>query len=175
MLRRSASRVRLLRSASRAALGFALVLSSAARAQVATPPMVGSWHGDARIIVNWTKQRTLPVRLVVHADDRVTGTVGDAQLADGVLVRYRADDTHTFRWKTEYLVDANLIGPVSRAENIWRTSVHLLLDWRNDHFEGGLSTSGWKLGSTERKVIDATLLLARPVATYSSPFNPFVP
>jgi hypothetical protein len=59
------------------------VLTSWATESAVTPAMVGHWEGDARIIVSWCHQKNLTVKVNIHADGSVTGTVGDAKLTDG--------------------------------------------------------------------------------------------
>ena len=58
-------------------------LTSWATESVVTPAMVGHWEGNARIIVSWCHQTNLPVKVDIHADGSVTGTVGDAKLTEG--------------------------------------------------------------------------------------------
>ena len=138
-----------------------LLAAPSARSQVAIPPMLGLWQGDAEITVTWTKQRTLPVRIEIHRDDRVTGTIGEATLSGARLIRVDDERASTARWKTDYLIYGNLSGPLIRKETIWRASVELWLNWRDQRFQGGLTTSGWKVAGSERRVVDAVLVLHR--------------
>jgi hypothetical protein len=64
------------------ALTLAFTGSRAAES-IVTPAMVGHWEGNARIIVSWCHQTNLPVKVDIHADGSVTGTVGDAKLTEG--------------------------------------------------------------------------------------------
>jgi hypothetical protein len=153
-----------MRATSRAiclALSILLAASPRAWSQVAIPPMLGLWQGDAEIVVTWTRQRTLPVRIEIHPDDRVTGTIGEATLVGAKLIRVDDERERTARWKTDYVISSNLTGPLIRKETIWRTSVELWLDWRDQRFQGGLTTSGWKVAGSERRVLDAVLVLRR--------------
>jgi hypothetical protein len=47
--------------------------------QLPDPAMMGTWSGDEQIVVNWTNQRSIHVRLVILADGSVSGEVGDAR------------------------------------------------------------------------------------------------
>ena len=141
----------------------ALALSSNASAQVATPSMIGRWKGDAQIAVNWTKARTLPVEIVIAADDRVTGTVGNAALVDGRFSRNRGWITRRLDWKTDYIIDAKLQGPVIAAEGIERESVRIPLNWTSGHFEGGVNTSGSKIGDAQSMILAAGKLVLHRV------------
>ena len=143
------------------ALPMLLAVAPRARCQTAIRPMLGVWAGDAEIVVAWTRQRTLPVRIEIHSDDRVTGTIGEATLVGARLIRVDDERASAARWKTDYLISSNLTGPLIRKETIWRTSVELWLDWRDQRFQGGLTTSGWKVAGSERRAIDAVLVLHR--------------
>ncbi len=47
--------------------------------------MTGEFKGSAKIVVNWTKQKQLPVEVAIAEDGSVTGKVGDATLKEGRL------------------------------------------------------------------------------------------
>ena len=143
------------------ALALAVFAAAAAGAQVATPPMVGKWAGKAEILVNWTKQRTLPVSIAIGADDKVSGTIGDAELVNGRLQKNRGWVARALQVKTEYVIEADLSGPIIRDEHIRRASVHLPLDWRDGRFEGSVNTSGSKVGGPDRMALTAKLVLHR--------------
>jgi hypothetical protein len=137
-----------------AAVALLCLTSRSSAGQASIPPIIGTWQGDAAIRVNWTRARTLPIRLTITRDDRVTGVVGEAKLVDAMLMRDPEQGM-------SYRIEANLTGPIIRKETIWRTSVTITLDWRDDHFVGDLQTSGWKVGGIERKVLLATFTLRR--------------
>jgi hypothetical protein len=141
----------------------ALALSGVTGAQVVEPAMIGRWDGMGQVVVPFPRQRTLPVTVVIVSDDDVSGSIGDAEFHDG---RFREDPDPAgslLRWRTRYVITANLEGPVIRAENIWRTSVRIALNWVGDHFEGGLTTNGWTSGGREWRAVAASLTLFRPV------------
>lgn len=142
---------------------LALSLPLAAHAQVATPLMAGRWSGEAEIAVDWTQQRTLPVNIVIFANDMVTGTVGDAALSEGQIKRNRGWFSSIVHWKTDFVIDAKLTGPIIRGEHVERASVHMPLDWTDGRFEGGISTSGWIAGGPQAAVFAARRLVLHRV------------
>lgn len=111
--------------------------------------MVGTWSGDSRICVNWTVQRILPVRLTIAADGSVTGTIGDAALRSGRLQVNRNSLERALHWKTDWIVVGHLDGDVIKAEGIHRAGVKVPLDWVDDHFQGGVNTSGGMFGGKQ--------------------------
>jgi hypothetical protein len=143
------------------AVASILAVPAIGASQVATPMMVGRWEGEGNIVVDWTKQRTIAVNIVIFADDKVTGTVGDATLVNGRLLRNRGWLSSMMHWKTDYIIEATLEGPIIRAENIERANVYMPLNWRDGRLEGGINTSGAKSGGTERAVLTAKVMLHR--------------
>ena len=146
-------------------IGLALVTSIAlpvaGPGQVVIPLMVGRWEGDAQMVVNWTRQRTLGVSIAIFANDSVAGTVGDARLVNARFLKSPGSLPGELRWKTDYVIEANLEGPIIRAENIYRTTVRMPLSWIGDGFRGGINTSGWMVGGVEYRAIAANVLLRR--------------
>ena len=136
-------------------------ISSVSRAQTVIPPMIGMWQGDATVTSSWTRARTIPMRITITADDRVTGTVGDATLVNAMLRKNRGDPAQSLPWKATYIVEANLHGAVINKDNVFRASLQIALDWRDDHFVGGFKTSGWKVGNNEARAVLADLVLYR--------------
>jgi len=68
------------------------------------PEIRGAWAGEGRFLdrdLN-AEYGTFPVVIEVHPDDSVTGTVGVAEVTDGV-VKSRPED---------FLIEAGLAGPV---------------------------------------------------------------
>jgi hypothetical protein len=108
--------------------------------------MAGAWTGEAQIFVNWTAQRTLPVRLTIAPDGNVSGLIGDATLRNGRLERNRTAIGRALHMKTDWIVVGTLDGDVIKAEGIRRDAVKVPLDWVDDHFEGGVNTSGSHFG-----------------------------
>lgn len=139
----------------------ALTASRASVAQVAAPAMVGRWSGEATITVSWTKQRVLPIDITICLGDTVRGSVGNALLDGGRVERGDASAGGSASSATEYVIVANLAGPIIRAENIWRQSIHITLNRRDTILEGVLTTSGWPLLSREVRTITARFVLQR--------------
>lgn len=131
-------------------------------AALRSPQMAGAWSGEARIAVNWTTQRTLPVNLTIDQDSRVSGTIGDAVLRNGRLDRNRTAIGRALNLKTDWIVRGDLEGTVIKAEGVRRDAVTLPLNWIEDHFEGAVHTSGSHFGGKETMWIAAfDLRLAR--------------
>jgi hypothetical protein len=130
-------------------------------AQTAKPPMVGRWRGEGTIVAPWPRQRALVVDLTIFASDSVAGKVGDATLVGGWITTRDPGSRSSLRWNTDYMILGNLDGPIIRAEGIWRPSVQIPLNWNGDGFAGGLTTTGWRVGSLDHRTVDARLVLRR--------------
>lgn len=66
-------------------LGLALAGCASTPLTDVPPAMVGTWQGDATIIVAWVDQETLPVTITIAENGVVEGTAGDATLVAGHL------------------------------------------------------------------------------------------
>ena len=113
------------------------------------PAMAGTWSGNAHIVVNWTEQKKLPVRVAITQDGTVAGTVGDATLRDGRLRRNRNAIGRALNVKTDWIIEGKLEGAIIKSEGIQRDSVKLPLNWIDDHYEGGVNTSGSAVGGKQ--------------------------
>lgn len=136
-------------------------VSLSAPAQVAKPSVIGRWGGVADIVVNWTKQRTLPINIVIGANDQVTGSVGDATLVKGRLLRNRGALARAVQIKTDYIIEAELDGPIIRAENVQREMVQMPFNERDGRLAGSLNSSSQKIGNAASKVFTAKFVLLR--------------
>jgi hypothetical protein len=147
----------------RSALGYVCALTTAmtspSRAHVVAKDMVGRWKGEAEVVVDWTKARTLPVNLYISPDGRAMGTVGDARLVDGRLSSNRGWLMRSLGWKRDYIIDGKLDGPIIAAENIVREAAMVPLDWKNGRFEGGVNTSGTQFGGASSMILAAGKLV----------------
>jgi hypothetical protein len=132
--------------------------SAPAAGTVVTPAMVGTWQGDARIVVAWCRQPTLPIAVEIAADGTVTGKVGDATLAHGRLAANRGALGRKLNLATDYIITGELTGPIVAAENITRKSVSIPLDFTGTTFTGGLHTSGSKFGGKAKMILSAGFL-----------------
>jgi hypothetical protein len=130
--------------------------------QLPDPAMVGTWSGDGQIVVNWTDQRSIHVRLVIVADGSVSGAVGDAQLTSARIARNRGAIGRFLHIKTDYIVSGELRGPVIASEHVQRDGVKMPLNWNGSVFTGALHTSGSAFGGAHRMAFTAShLRLAR--------------
>jgi hypothetical protein len=136
-------------------------LSLSVPAQVAKASVIGRWGGVADIVVNWTKQRTLPINIVIGANDQVTGSVGDATLVKGRLLRNRGAVARALQIKTDYVIEAELDGPIIRAENVQREMVQMPFNERDGRLAGSLNSSGQKIGNAASMVLTAKFVLLR--------------
>ena len=120
-----------------------LTVSSAWAAEsVVTAAMAGHWEGNARIVVSWCHQTNLPVKIDIHADGNVTGTVGDAQLKKGHFQQNRGWLGRQLNLATDFIVQGNLEGALVAAEGITRERVMMPLNFDEGAFKGGVNTSG---------------------------------
>jgi hypothetical protein len=144
-------------------LATSLLLASpfGASAQVATPSVIGRWSGVADILVDWTTQRTLPINIVIGADDQVTGSIGDATLVNGRLSRNRGWLGRAMQVKTDYIIQADLDGLIIRAENIQRDMVQIPFNWRDGRLAGSMNSSGYKIGKVASRILTAKFVLLR--------------
>ncbi len=133
--------------------------SSRGGGNVVTPPMVGHWEGNARIVVSWCQQTNLPVKVDIHADGSVTGAVGDAKLAAGRFQKNRGWLGHKYNlYATDYIIVGNLDGALVAAEGITRQRVMMPLNFKGSAFIGGVNTSGSAFGGKEKMWLAARSL-----------------
>jgi hypothetical protein len=127
-----------------------------------TSAMVGQWNGNARIIVTWCRQPTLPVSVNIQTNGDVTGKVGDAALTSGYLKRNRGWLGRKLHLKTDYVIVGKLKGPIVPREQISRSGVSIPLNFTGTNFVGGVHTSGTHVGGKKRMVLSAgSLTLVR--------------
>jgi len=148
---------------------LAMAIAPTTSAQTAKPPMLGVWQGEGVVVVPWVHQRKIPVTLAIMANDSVSGTVGDAKLVGGWFTTRDPGSRVGYRWNTDYIIIANLDGPVIRAEGIWRPAVYIPLNWNGADFVGGFATSGWRVGSVDHRTVEANLVLRRLVLANAFP------
>ncbi len=111
--------------------------------------MVGHWEGNARIIVIWCHQTNLSVKVDLHEDGTVTGTVGDATLTGGQFLRNRGWLGRRLNLFSDYIITGSLNGAIVKAEGITRSKVMIPLDFVSGALKGGLDTSGTMFHSKE--------------------------
>ena len=125
------------------------------------PEMIGDWHGRGDIVVSWTNQRELPVRLTIAPNGAVRGTIGDARF-DGRLVRNRGSLGRALHIKTDYLITGRLEGCLVASEIVCRDWAKLPLDWSGSRFIGGLHTNGTIAGGKDRMMLSVARLSLVP-------------
>jgi len=133
------------------ASAFSLGFAGCSRAgeSIVTPAMIGHWEGTAHIVVAWCQHTKLAVKLDIHADGSVTGTVGDAKLTDGHFLRNRGWLGRKLNLWSDYIITGGLDGPIVAADGITRSRVGIPLNFTDGMFEGGVNTSGALWGGKE--------------------------
>ncbi|MEZ4862789.1 MAG: hypothetical protein R3C14_15845 [Caldilineaceae bacterium] len=139
------------------ALYLALASCGATPLTEVPPAMVGTWQGEATIIVAWVDQETLPVRVTIHPDSRVEGQAGDATLVDGSLRKNPLG--------SPYIIMADLDGPIVATEGIERVGVKMPLDFEEGQFVGGVATTGTEMGGKETMILTASDLVLTRIET----------
>lgn len=122
--------------------------------------LTGNWEGQARPLNDFLQHQPLAVSLAISPSGEVAGTVGKATLK---RARFRA--RKKTEWKAmnhyEYRIDFQLEGDL--LPGLHRRSGRILLNWRNQRWEGWILTEGSLFGGSERVQIQAVdLLLQRP-------------
>lgn len=138
-------------------LDFALEKAPSEELKIPTIPTeyIGHWKGQAKIIVNWTKQKHLPIDIEIHSDGTIEGKVGDAELVNGKLVKKSWVYTKVFQHENPYRIVGDLQGEIIKSENIQRDSVHISIRVEDSKIDGGLGTSGTKTGGKENMILSA--------------------
>ena len=123
--------------------------------------MAGIWCGSARIVVDWTVQKKLGLRLTIDRLGNVTGQVGDAQLTSGRIRVNRGPVGRMLNIKTDYIIVGNLRGPIIAAEGVARSELKIPVNWTGSEFHGSVHTDGSSFGGKARMVLSASGLLLR--------------
>jgi beta-lactamase regulating signal transducer with metallopeptidase domain len=127
---------------------------------------VGHWKGQAKIIVNWTRQRWLAIEIEIMPDGKVTGKVGDSELKDAVFKSNRGWLGKKLNIKTDWIIRGDLIGPVIKNENIEREYINLLfMDLDADgKIKGGFHTSGTHIGTKKSMVMSGMDMVLKKIS-----------
>jgi hypothetical protein len=123
--------------------------------------MTGVWCGSARIVVDWTVQKNLGLRLTIDASGNVTGQVGDAQLASGRVRTNRGPVGRMLHIRTDYIIVGRLRGPIIAAEAVARSEVKIPVNWTGSEFHGSVHTDGSSFGGKDHMVLSASRLVLR--------------
>lgn len=130
------------------------------------PSFEGTWTGSAEIVVSWTTQRTLHVTLAIDSSGNVRGCVGDAELA-GRITRNRNALVRALNWKTDYIVHAQLTGLFIASEGIARAGLQMPFNLVDGRIQGGVHTTGAKVGGKDAMKVSARRLVLRRVGPAS--------
>lgn len=125
------------------------VAAGAREAAGTAAALAGTWSGSARVGVAWCRQTLIPVSLVIAADGRVTGRVGDATLVGARLVSHRGPLLRRLGLSSDWLVGADLAGPLVAAEGIVRSVLRMPFDVVGGRLHGTLVTDGTVFGGRE--------------------------
>jgi len=121
--------------------------STATTTQPVASNPAGEWSGNATIVVNWVKQRNLPIAVTIAPDGSVTGTVGDAQLVDARLRAGRGPVLRSLGWARDYRIHGKLQGDILKDEQVQRDEVDIVFDRSGDgKLVGGAASSGSEIG-----------------------------
>ena len=140
------------------------ILGSLAQADFPPASMAGPWKGDSVIYVNWTVQRHLPVSITIAADASVSGTIGDAHLANGHLSVNRGPVGRALNLATDFIITGDLQDPIIAAEGISRDRVFVPFDMKNGQLVGGVATSGALFGGKASMVLTAGRMVLNSMA-----------
>ena len=149
-------------ASSLASLALLALMQSPLAAQQANPDsgLVGRWFGHAELTGSWTTQRALDMQLDIQPDGSVSGTIGDALLADAHV--YDASRVaRALKLGRAYAIEGKLAGSIIRAEGIHRERVHLSLDRVIERMVGELQTSGTYDGPVSNRILTARVTLER--------------
>jgi hypothetical protein len=117
--------------------------------------LAGRWTGNATIIVNWVKQKQLPVMLDIAADGSVTGAVGDAKLVNGRLIRNHG-------LGSPFRVHGDLEGELIDAEDVTRKAVDIPFRLTPQQtIAGGVHSSGSEIGGKKSMKLSASDMVLR--------------
>ena len=117
----------------------------------------GQWTGEARIYNDFVASPRLEVNLHISPDGAVTGRVGDAALVRGRIAANRDALGRTLNLATDYVIVADLNGPLIAAEQVKRDDISMPFDLVNGHLRGGFGTDGQWLAGRDRVVVSASL------------------
>ena len=153
--------MRTLASSSLVSVALIALLSATLPAQhAADSAAVGRWLGRAELTVPWTVKRTLELRLDVQPDGAVSGTIGDALLADAKIYR-DSPVVRSLGLGRAYVIEGRLAGAIIRSEGVLRERVRLSVDCAADRMIGDLHTTGVYDGPISDRLLTARVTLER--------------
>ena len=123
--------------------------------------MTGVWCGSARIVVDWTVQKNLGLRLTIDRSGNVTGQIGDAQVTSGRVRANRGPVGRMLNIRTDYIIVGKLRGAIIADEGVQRSEVKIPVNWTGSEFQGSVHTDGSSFGGKNRMVLSASRLVLR--------------
>ena len=139
--------------------GLVLSLVGCRKAPVSPPSsMVGHWEGKADIAVNWCNAKELPISLTINENGSVVGNVGDAALKEGFIYPNPGRPLKGFTLQTKYVIEADLDGPLVKAEGIQRPDICIPVEVNKDgQLAGAFLTSGKDVGTKSELIFSGGL------------------
>jgi hypothetical protein len=124
----------------------------------------GEWQGTARIVTVELHDTSFPVHIDIHADGRVTGTVGDSTLIDGRFFRHRPSgvsrkERHDLM---DYMIKGKLVGAIISAKRVIAPEVFIPLDYDDGKFDGAVHTHKTEIGETKFGILSSEITFNRP-------------
>jgi hypothetical protein len=118
----------------------------------------GKSEGKADIYVIWCEQDSLPYSFTVNSDGTVEGTVGDAKLVNGIFKKNRSFIGRMLHIRTDYVIYADLEGPLVKQEDIVRKSTYIFKSFNKEKniFDISIQTSGTWGGGKKSMCFTAT-------------------
>ena len=139
-------------------------LRVAARADEPMQPastLVGRWSGVARFASTEVVDKHFPVRIHIHRDGTVTGTVGAARLLSAKFMRHRPADRPDLTDWSKYMVSGDLLGPVLVSEKITAAKVFIPLDPGHGELASGVNLHDSSINAEAADILSADLTLKR--------------
>jgi hypothetical protein len=123
-------------------LAFAIIANAQGAAQDALPTaLVGRWEGTAALDSGAVGQGAI-VRLTIAQDGTVTGTVGDATLANARIGRNRSLFSRVLGLGTRWMIDGALVGPLITATGLKRERTRMPVDHVGETLVGDFNATG---------------------------------
>ena len=144
-------------------LGAILFAAASPGAAMPPPEFAGAWHGTAKVTHGVMLDRAFPVRVYIHRDGTVTGTVGNSTLRDARLTRHRpvGVSREERRDLVDYMITGRLVGPVLTAKRVSAREVFIPLDYAEGRFAAAVHAHGTVIAGQPFGIFSADLTLRR--------------
>ncbi len=123
--------------------------------------LIGTWKGQATPVVAWVRADRISIELTIRPDGTVAGHVGDAQISESHIIAGRGNVRASMGWGRDYIVQANLAGPIIESERIHRDAINIIFDHHGSELQGGFHTSGSKFGGRDDMRLSAGSMVLR--------------